>query len=118
MYKVSTSGTGTPLAWYPASGYRHSNSGAPVSVGCSGYHWATSVQAVSSNHLAFEPAMLNPSYVNYRGHGLQLRCLAEETEETNIPPRAIATHPRAPRAESDTVDSAGLLRSTIPMGCT
>ena len=68
---------GSSVSFLPAPGFRSTTSGDPVSVGCSGYHWATSVQAVSSNHLAFEPAMLSPSYTNHRAHGLQLRCLSE-----------------------------------------
>ncbi|WP_294600591.1 hypothetical protein [uncultured Rikenella sp.] len=76
LYKVSTSGTGTPLAWYPAPGYRVSNSGAPVIVGNSGHSWSSAVSSTNGLYLGFLVAGLGPSDANSRALGLQLRCLS------------------------------------------
>ncbi len=77
LYKVSTSGTGTPLAWYPAPGYRHPTSGAPGGVGNDGYSWSSTVSGTNGMNLHFYVTGLNPSYALSRGFGLQLRCLSE-----------------------------------------
>ncbi|WP_300828976.1 hypothetical protein [uncultured Rikenella sp.] len=77
LYKVSTSGAGTPLAWYPAPGYRYHTSGELVSGGRSGYSWSSSFSGTSGVFLYFNTQSLNPSNVSSRGHGLQLRCRAE-----------------------------------------
>ncbi len=77
LYKVTTSGTGTPLAWYPAPGYRHGTSGAPGHVGGNGYSWSSAVSGIRGRFLWFSTQDLDPSNTYYRASGLQLRCLSE-----------------------------------------
>ncbi len=81
LYKVSTSGEGTPLAWYPAPGYRDAGNygrlGDMNGVGNGGYSWASTVSGTNSMNLDFHVAQLYPSYVGSRGRGFQLRCLSE-----------------------------------------
>ncbi|WP_294601220.1 hypothetical protein [uncultured Rikenella sp.] len=81
LYKVSTSGTGTPLAWYPAPGYRDAGNdgrlGDLAYVGNSGYSWSSAVSGTGGVFLGFSTQGLYPSSVSGRGHGLQLRCLSE-----------------------------------------
>ncbi|WP_294601234.1 hypothetical protein [uncultured Rikenella sp.] len=77
LYKVTTSGTGTPLAWYPAPGYRSATSGDPVHVGNAGYSWSSTVSGADGMHLWFSAQGLDPSNTNSRAYGRQLRCLSE-----------------------------------------
>ncbi|WP_294600972.1 hypothetical protein [uncultured Rikenella sp.] len=81
LYKVTTSGTGTPLTWYPAPGYRdagyYGRLGDLMSVGNDGYSWSSAVSGTYGVFLYFDAQYLNPSYVTFRSHGLQLRCLSE-----------------------------------------
>ncbi|WP_294592767.1 hypothetical protein [uncultured Rikenella sp.] len=81
LYKVSTSGAGTPLAWYPAPGFRDAGNngrlGALTDVGNYGYSWASTVGGTNGMHLGFSVAWLNPSTAYYRAYGFQLRCLSE-----------------------------------------
>ncbi|WP_298081227.1 hypothetical protein [uncultured Rikenella sp.] len=51
--------------------------GAPVGVGNYGYNWSSSFSGTSGVFLNFGTQHLGPSYVDYHGHGLQLRCLSE-----------------------------------------
>ncbi|WP_299457475.1 hypothetical protein [uncultured Rikenella sp.] len=86
LYKVSTSGTGTPLAWYPAPGSRGRGEGALWSVGNGGYSWScTPVTGdVTVRYLDFYTQNLYPSGAHNRGHGFQLRCLSEETKKRYV----------------------------------
>ena len=77
LYKVSTSGAGTPLAWYPAPGYRSRDTGALYDVGTSGYSWASTVNGSLGMHLNFYVTWLGPSSAGNRGYGFPLRCLSE-----------------------------------------
>ncbi|WP_297832457.1 hypothetical protein [uncultured Rikenella sp.] len=77
LYKVSTSGAGTPLAWYPAPGYRHRDTGALWNVGSLGYSWASTVSGANGMTLNFYVAWLYPSNAGNRAYGFQLRCLSE-----------------------------------------
>ncbi|WP_304708312.1 hypothetical protein [uncultured Rikenella sp.] len=81
LYKVSTSGAGTPLAWYPAPGFRDAGNngrlGALTNVGNYGFSYSSSVSGSTGVYLDFYVAHLNPSYANSRAFGLQLRCLSE-----------------------------------------
>ncbi len=81
LYKVSTSGAGTPLAWYPAPGFRdggiYGRLGALTHVGYGGYSWASTVSGTNGMYLNFFVTWLGPSSAYYRGHGLPLRCLSE-----------------------------------------
>ena len=76
LYKVTASGTGTPLAWYPVPGYRHSNSGALGDVGNRGYSWSSAISGTSGVFLYFLTQGLTPSTAHGRGHGFPLRCLS------------------------------------------
>ncbi|WP_300856975.1 hypothetical protein [uncultured Rikenella sp.] len=79
MYKVSTSGEGTPLAWYPAPGCRDRGygAGALYGVGHSGHSWSSATSDINGLYLGFLVTSLGPSDANSRAHGLQLRCLSE-----------------------------------------
>ena len=79
LYKVSSSGEGTPLAWYPAPGYRHYASGALGGVGNYGSSWSSAVVAggYNAHSLYFYTQGLSPTNANYRASGLQVRCLQE-----------------------------------------
>ena len=77
LYKVSTSGEGTPLAWYPAPGYRSASSGEPGGVGNNGYSWSSAVSGIGGRFLWFGSQDLGPSNSDYRAYGLPLRCLSE-----------------------------------------
>ena len=81
LYKVSTSGAGTPLAWYPAPGFRDAGNngrlGALTGVGHYGYSWSSSFSGTSGVFLYFYSQYLNPSHAGLRAGGLQLRCLSE-----------------------------------------
>ncbi|WP_298081218.1 hypothetical protein [uncultured Rikenella sp.] len=50
--------------------------GALTNVGNNGYSWSSSFSGTSGVFLNFNTQNLNPSNVNNRGHGLQLRCLS------------------------------------------
>ena len=84
LYKVSTSGEGTPLAWYPAPGFRdcgyYGRGGQPDNVGYGGFSWSPAVggtNRIYGTFLSFYTQRLNPNSSGYRAHGVQLRCLAE-----------------------------------------
>ncbi|WP_297830103.1 hypothetical protein [uncultured Rikenella sp.] len=77
LYKVSTSGEGTPLAWYPAPGYRRRDTGALSTVGGNGYSWSSAVGGTNGMYLFFSVTYLNPSSATSRAYGYQLRCLSE-----------------------------------------
>ncbi len=81
LYKVSTSGTETPLAWYPAPGYRGIGEGALWRVGNRGYIWS-STSYDSGDHsrgmdLGFYATWLGSGAADDRAYGFQLRCLSE-----------------------------------------
>ncbi|WP_300681799.1 hypothetical protein [uncultured Rikenella sp.] len=48
-----------------------------MTVGNSGYSWSSAVSGTNGVFLYFDTQGLNPGSVNYRGYGLQLRCLSE-----------------------------------------
>ena len=81
LYKVSTSGAGTPLAWYPAPGYRHRDTGALSYVGGEGSVWSSASYGSGDHYrgmyLHFNVTWLSPSNTAHRANGLQLRCLSE-----------------------------------------
>ena len=77
LYKVSTSGAGTPLAWYPAPGYHDGGGGALYYVGNHGFSWSSRVSGTYGMHLVFNVTELYPSSAGYRAYGFQLRCLSE-----------------------------------------
>ncbi|WP_300681824.1 hypothetical protein [uncultured Rikenella sp.] len=77
LYKVTTSGTGTPLAWYPAPGFRERANGGLSSVGNNGFSYSSSVSGSNGVYLHFGVTYLHPSSAYRRGYGLQLRCLSE-----------------------------------------
>ena len=79
LYKVSSSGEGTPLAWYPVPGYRDGASGVLGSVGHYGYNWSSTVatSGYSAHSLDFSTQGLSPTTTYGRANGLQVRCLQE-----------------------------------------
>ena len=77
LYKVSTSGAGTPLAWYPAPGYRIASTGGWYSVGSHGSIYASTVSGNLGMYLYFHSTALTPSSTNNRAYGRLLRCLSE-----------------------------------------
>ena len=82
LYKVTDDGTaGTPLAWYPAPGFRgpgnNGRFGNLIAPGFYGYSWASTVNKTNSLFLSFDTRGITTSYSDYRAHGLQLRCLSE-----------------------------------------
>jgi len=77
LYKVSTSGAGTPLAWYPAPGYRERANGGLGHVGNHGFSYSSSVSGSNGVYLNFYVTYLNPSNANSRAYGFPLRCLSE-----------------------------------------
>ena len=77
LYKVTTSGTGTPLAWYPAPGYRSYASGALNYVGYEGSVWSASALGAYGVYLRFVMGTTQPGNPDGRSHGFQLRCLSE-----------------------------------------
>ena len=80
LYKVSTSGTGTPLAWYPAPGFRDAGNfgrlGDLVYVGHHGFSYSSSVSGSNGVYLGFDVTWLGPSSASSRAYGFQLRCLS------------------------------------------
>ena len=77
LYKVSTSGAGTPLAWYPAPGFRSNASGALDAVGNEGSVWSAAANGTNGVYLRFVVNAAQPSYSYGRASGYQLRCLSE-----------------------------------------
>ena len=77
LYKVSTSGAGTPLAWYPAPGFRYATSGVPSGVGYYGFGWSSITNGVYGLDLNFSSQGLYTSSSGHRAHGYPLRCLSE-----------------------------------------
>ncbi len=83
LYKVSTSGAGTPLAWYPAPGYRDFGRAGYEGVarygGNYGFSWSCTpvTDDVTVRYLDFSTQNLDPSNAHNRGNGFQLRCLSE-----------------------------------------
>ncbi|WP_298080725.1 hypothetical protein [uncultured Rikenella sp.] len=78
LYKVSTSGAGTPLAWYPVPGSRGCGEGAFWNVGRNGYIWASTFDGTNGMHLHFHVTWLGPGNASYRAYGFPLRCLAQK----------------------------------------
>jgi len=60
-----------------APGNRSYSSGTPGGIGGSGYSWLSSAREPSGVFLNFGTQYLNPSSVDYRGYGFQLRSLSE-----------------------------------------
>lgn len=77
LYKVSSSGAGTPLAWYPAAGYRYHGGGVLGSVGGSGYSWSSTVSGYSVYSLTLHAQDLSTTNVDCRAAGFQVRCIQE-----------------------------------------
>ncbi len=77
LYKVSTSGAGTPLAWYPAPGYLRDFTGLHVYVGHSGISQSATPHEIRCIYLNFNPVGLGSTSIGNRAHGFQLRCLSE-----------------------------------------
>ncbi len=61
----------------PAPGFRAFDEGALWHVGNRGFVWSSAASSIYGLDLSFSSQYLYPSSVDYRGHGLQLRCLSE-----------------------------------------
>ncbi|WP_294600408.1 hypothetical protein [uncultured Rikenella sp.] len=72
---------GTPLAWYPAPGYRgagnNGHSGDLLTVGGNGYNWSSKTNGTNGMFLGFDMQSLHPCFASSPGRGLPLRCLSE-----------------------------------------
>ena len=77
LYKVSTSGAETPLAWYPAPGFRRDDTGALLSVGNEGSVWSAAANGTYGVYLRFVVNAARPSNSDSRAYGFPLRCLSE-----------------------------------------
>ena len=81
LYKVSTSGAGTPLAWYPAPGFRAGSHGVLGNVSEVGFSWSSafydSGDYYRGTYLNFSTQYLYPNDANVRVCGFQLRCLSK-----------------------------------------
>lgn len=67
-------------SYYPAAGYRSSDSGQLGSVGSYGYYWSSSPYSSSSSSagsLNFLSGNVNPLDGNYRANGVSVRCVQE-----------------------------------------
>ena len=60
-----------------APGNRYSSSGAPVSVGNSGFSWSSATSGSGGLDLGFYSQSLSTSYSDFRANGFQVRCLLE-----------------------------------------
>ena len=64
--------------WYPATGYRNSDTGAIYTVGSYGNYWsATAYSAAHGRYLYFGSTGVNPNTSNNRAYGFVARCLSE-----------------------------------------
>ena len=63
------------VALYPASGYRHSASGAFFSTGVDGRSWSCAVSGVNVYFLWFNATVVQPTDSNYRAFGRSVRCV-------------------------------------------
>ena len=77
MYKVSTTGMGTPLVWYPAGGNRNFNSGLLFDVGRDGCNWSASSNGYLGANLNFLILTLKVSMSVSRAYGQPVRCVQE-----------------------------------------
>ncbi|WP_294600406.1 hypothetical protein [uncultured Rikenella sp.] len=68
---------GTPLAWYPAPGYRGYGEGALWHVGNYGFSWSSATSGIYGLDLGFSSQYFGTSGSDYRSHGFLLRCLSE-----------------------------------------
>lgn len=71
---------GETTAWYPAVGYRNSDSGALFNVGSYGYYWSASPRpsnGYGAFSLYFNVGDVDPANYYYRGSGYSVRCVRE-----------------------------------------
>ena len=79
LYKVAATGNGTPLAWYPAPGYRNHPNGALSFVGDNGYSWSSTVAVggYGTHILYFRTQACGPNNALGHAYGLQVRCIQQ-----------------------------------------
>lgn len=63
--------------FYPAAGYRYTNSGAFTNVGAGGYYWSASPSGVHGYYLTFGSSSVTPSFNASRAIGFSVRCVQE-----------------------------------------
>ena len=80
LYKTM-SGTGTPMAWYPALGNRdaggNGRKGAIMNTGYYGYSWSNAPDDIKCLYLSFGPTEVVPRRSYYRAYGFPVRCIQE-----------------------------------------
>ena len=65
-------------AFYPATGYRHRETGALGGIGVEGSSWSSSSYCAGSlyaGRLIFKSDLVYPLDYTYRAHGLSVRCV-------------------------------------------
>lgn len=65
------------IAWYPAAGYRHVNSGLFYSVGNYGYCWASEFMGTEGQVMDFTMTVIHKSNRYFRAGGFPVRCVQE-----------------------------------------
>jgi hypothetical protein len=68
--------TGNVQAWYPATGYLSSGTGA-MAVGSSGYYWSSTFSGTNADRLNVTYGSIIPSSASSRANGFNVRCLQE-----------------------------------------
>jgi hypothetical protein len=63
------------VTFYPASGYRHSTSGAFTATDSGGYAWCYAASGVIAHHLAFTSSGVYPTASSHRAFGFPVRCV-------------------------------------------
>jgi uncharacterized protein (TIGR02145 family) len=75
-YAVQPDGSTTTL-FFPATGYRHTVTGALHDVGFSGAYWSGTSGATGAFELSIDSERVYLAYVRHRGNGLSIRCVSE-----------------------------------------
>jgi uncharacterized protein (TIGR02145 family) len=70
-------GSGEPILFLPAVGYRRSDNGSLGSVGTDGGYWSSTPIGTSTYYLYFASSIVSPSSNNYRTGGFSIRCVVE-----------------------------------------
>ena len=76
-------GSGAKI-WYPASGYRHYNSGVMYGLGEFGEYWSVTPNGQDAYRLCFyDDCYVFPLSPDYRASGLAVRCMKENNNTSN-----------------------------------
>ena len=77
LYKGASSGTGTPLAWYPSAGVLAPAIGAIRYAGAGGYIWQSTVSQTNAIGLLFYLSNTMNNGIRARGYAFSIRCVQE-----------------------------------------